>query len=114
MSKVEEIELSLEKAKELVERKRMAEKLASNREFKKLVLDGYFKDEAVRLVGLLGDPGAAPYREQIQLEMAGISMFQQFMRNVIRMGQIAESEMPEHEQLLDEVRDMGDAELEDH
>lgn len=108
MSNVEEIELSLENAKELVERKRQAEKLASNREFKKLVLDGYFKDEAVRLVGLSAEPTVSAYKEQIFTEIQAISLFQQYLRNVIRLGTLAEAEMVEHEELLEEAREMGD------
>ena len=55
MSDIEQVELSLEHAKEIVARRDKAHKLASNREFKALFLEGYFKDEAARLVAICGE-----------------------------------------------------------
>lgn len=104
MNDVKEIELSLEFAKELVERRDMVRRLTLNPEFKKLVSEGYFKDEAARLVGLLSDPSAASHRQAIQEAMIGISNFQSFLRDIVRMGNVAADEIGDYEEALDEAR----------
>jgi hypothetical protein len=62
-------------------------RLENNLDFKKLV-DYYVKDEASRLVGLLGEPTfnhsdkKSMYREDIKEQMLGIAMFVNSMRNI--------------------------------
>lgn len=104
MSDIEQIELSIEDAKELIKRKDMALKLASNREFKKLVLDGYFVDEAARLVAVSGDYLQKDYRDEIFDAIKAISHFKQFMQNIVKTGEIAERELRDQEEVLDELR----------
>jgi hypothetical protein len=104
MSDIEEVEISIQHAKKLVERKNMVEKLSSNREFRKLILEGYLVDEAARLVGLSADPLQKAYRDDIILSLQGISSFRQFMQTTVRMGQVAENELFEHVEMLDELR----------
>lgn len=104
MSDIQELELSIEQAKKLVERKNMILKLTSNREFKKVVLDGYFVDEAARLASISADPLQQEYWDQIHLCIQGISLFRQFMQTGIRMGQVAEQELREQNELLDELQ----------
>ena len=45
-----------------------------------------------------------PHREEIFLALQGISLFRQYMQNIVRMGDIAAAELFDHEQALDEVR----------
>lgn len=108
MSEIEEIELSIAHAKEMVSKKQMAEKLASNREFKKLILDGYFKDEAVRLASLSADVQMKEHRDEIFMNIQAISVFRQFMQNIVRMGEVAEAELREYQEALDEERLLED------
>lgn len=110
MNEVQEIELSLDQAKEMVDRKNMVNKLMGNREFKKLILDGYFKDESARLVGLLGDPAVQAHREEIIRSMDGISQLQIYLRTVSQMGSVAERDVADYEKALDETRNMLNAE----
>lgn len=53
---VEEIELNIKQAQEFVDFGVSLERLSSNRDFKKVIKEGYFKDEAIRLVHLKADP----------------------------------------------------------
>lgn len=55
-TEIKTLEENIQRAKELVECGSAMERLRSNRDFKKVVLDGYFKAEAVRLVHLKADP----------------------------------------------------------
>jgi len=104
MSDIAEIELSIEAAKDLVSRKEQALRLANNRDFKKLVLDGYVKDEAVRLTGLSADPNMKNHQDDIFDAIKGISLFRQYMQNIVTIGKVAENELLEQEQVLEEIR----------
>lgn len=103
-TQIEEVELTIEEARKMVTRGKMAEKLASNREFKKLVLEGYFQEEAARLVHLLGDPAAAAHREHILRDMEGIGGLKRYLSTVVQLGRQAEMEIAECEETLDELR----------
>lgn len=104
MSDIQEIEITIEHAKKMVERRDAARKLASNREFRKLVMEGYFIDEAARLASISADPLMKSSRDEIILSIQGISTFKQFLQNIIRMGDVAANELREHEEALEELR----------
>ena len=106
MSDIEELEVSLDYVKSLVEKRDQALKLTSNREYKKLVLEGYFKEEASRLALLTADPSLRPeMREDVFLSLQGISKMNEYMRYIIIQGNQAESELKEYEEALDEARE---------
>ena len=100
MSQTEEIELSIAEAKKMIARKDAANRLADNADFKELIL----KEETIRLGHISADTNMKPHREDIFLALQGISLFRQYMQNMIRMGDIAAAELFDHEQALDEVR----------
>ena len=104
MSDMNQIEISIEQAQKLVDRKNQIEKLTSNREFRKVIIDGYFNEEAARLAGIAGDPLHARDRDDILLCIQGISKLRLYLSNAIRMGQMAESELHDHNELLEEMR----------
>ena len=56
LSQVQQIELNIQRAKEFVEFGNAVERLRSNRDFKTVIGNGYFKEEAIRLVHLKADP----------------------------------------------------------
>lgn len=104
MSDIQEIEVTIKELKEVVERKNAVNRLLGNRDFKKLIMEGYFKDEAARLVGLLGEQAAAQYREEIIRSMDGIAQFKAHLRTVRQIGEAAASELAHHEQALEDLR----------
>lgn len=53
---VQSLEQSILQSKALVEMGQALERLQASRDFKKVVLDGYFREEAIRLVHLKGNP----------------------------------------------------------
>lgn len=112
MSDIEQIELSLEVARKLVSRRDMILKLSSNREFRKVILEGYMEDEAVRLASISGDSRQEKQRDDIMLGLQAISKFRIYMQDAIRMGDVAESEILEQQDELDAIREeeLGDAE----
>lgn len=104
MSQTEEIELSINEAKKMIARKDAAHRLSDNADFKTLVLEGYLKDEAVRLSHLTADVTVKDHRDEILLALQGISLFRQYMQNIIRMGEMASAELYDYEQALDDIR----------
>ena len=67
----QEVELKLRLARENLDMAKALERLKTNKDFKKVVTDGYFKDEAVRLVHLRCDPSQGHPAQQAQI-LAGI------------------------------------------
>lgn len=109
MSEQAELELSIEEAKRIVGDRDAVKKLFGNREFKRIFVDGYFKDEALRLVGISADPTMDAKREAIQEEIRGISLVNQYLQNIIRFGDIAQDSLSEAYETLEEVRQEEEA-----
>lgn len=108
MSDIEQIELSIETAKKLVARRDQIMKLTSNREFRKVILEGYMEEEAVRLVSIAGDARMEKQRDDIMLGIQAISKFRIYMQDAIIMGDVAERELAQNQEMLDELRDEED------
>lgn len=105
---IEQIELSMEQAKAVVERARLARQLSKNPAFKKLIMDGYFVDEAARLAHLVSDPALAPeHRQFVFNDLNGVGALKRYLSTIVRMGDAAEREIAEAEMELEELRNEG-------
>ncbi len=64
-------------------------------EFKELIDEKYFKDEALRLVQLLTDAsvGTADNQAMLNKRLAGVSAFQTFLRETVQAGKSAQGEL---------------------
>ena len=102
----QDIEISIEAARGAVERKNMLDRLFVNPDFKAIFEDGYFKDEAARLVGLLTDPefSAVDRQTEIRNDMLGISATRQYLMNVHRLGKNLELQIAASERELEGLR----------
>lgn len=100
----EVVEATLEHDRIAVRKHEKLKKLLSNREFRAIVEEGYFKEEAARLVLMIGDPSAKHVRDEIQNALTGISYFNQYLRGIQQLGEVARNQIPENEELLDELR----------
>lgn len=94
---MEQIEISIEEAKKLVRMGDDLRKLTSNREFKRVILDGYFKEEAQRLVSISADHALREHQPQIAESIRAISLFQQFLQMVDRTGNMARQQIEDLE-----------------
>jgi hypothetical protein len=101
---VHEVEMSIAEAKKLVDRRDAVKRLSKNRDFRKIIDDGYFKDEAARLTSITADPNLKEQREDIFVALQGISTFKQYLQTIITMGNMAEAEIMDNEEILDELR----------
>lgn len=105
-SVIEQVEISIAEAKKLVERGAMVKRLSTNPDFKALVMDGYFVDEAARLAHLSSDPGLPEnIRECVVRDLAGPGGFKRYLTTIARMADAAENEIEESRETLEELRE---------
>lgn len=100
-----QIELSIADAKKLIKRRASLQKLFNNKDFKDIILEGYLKDEAVRLVQLKSDPNMETDERQKQVLIAidGIGALYQHFQTIKYFGLQAEKDLLAHEEAADEV-----------
>lgn len=82
---IQEIELNISRAKELVDLGNSLERLLQNKDFKEVVKKGYFEKEAIRLVHLKSDPNmqTAEKQQSILDQMNAIGSLNQYFRTVM-------------------------------
>jgi len=103
---IEQVEMTIEYARGLVVRGQLAEKLTENPDFKKLIMDGYFVDEAARLVHLYSDPTLPnEIRETITRDLNGPGALKRYLSAIVQMGHNAENEIVNSEEALDDLRE---------
>lgn len=92
LNTLQAIDKQIDQAKELVEFGKAMERLRSNREFKKVIIEGYLSDEAVRLVHLKADPGMQRLESQAAIikQMDAIGSFASYMNTVMQQASLAE------------------------
>jgi hypothetical protein len=95
-------------AKLLVERRQIAMRLAENREFRKLILDGFCLHDAARYVQESADPFLNAEQRQDALNMAQASgHLKRFLSITIQMGAHAERTIGDLEEALVQAREEG-------
>lgn len=103
---IAEIELNIKHAKELVALGRSLERLMTNRDFKKVFLEGYLKEEAVRLVHLKADANFqdAENQKSILQQIDAIGSVTHYLTALRHQGMLAEKAIEADEEALDELR----------
>lgn len=94
--------------KELVELRGVAQRLAANPDFRRLVFDEYFMKETARLAMLAGDPimGVQERADAAQMSMAA-GHFKRFLSVTVQRGNAAESNIKGINEELEEIRIEG-------
>lgn len=105
IEQVQEIELNIKQARKKVDLGESLERLKSNRDFKRLVLDGYFKSEAIRLVHLKSDPSMQTAERQAAIlsDINAIGSFSQYLAVVTQMAGLASKAIVADEQTIEEI-----------
>jgi len=100
---IEELESSVNKAESL-------RQLQNNELFKEIILEGYMKDNAVRLVHLKGASQMQEGKHQIGLDnqIMGIACLGEHFRSIYAMANLAEKRLEEYTQELAEVQENND------
>lgn len=102
---IQEIELSIKEAQKIVDLGAAVQRLASNRDFKKVVMEMYFEKEAVRLVHLKANPAMQDKdrQEAIVKEIDAIGSFHQFLRTLEIQAEMARRAINDGEELRQEI-----------
>lgn len=84
----EEVELEYAETTTLVNKYKALERLKTNEDFKLLVLDGYLKENAIRLTSLLANEYTkhTGTRGHIMEELVAISTFEDHLRTIENLG----------------------------
>lgn len=103
---IETVELTIEEAQKKVDRAESLRKLHGNREFKRIILEGYFEAEAQRLIGCIGNsaPTLKAQRDEMLLELQAISKLKEYFGSILREGREMEQSIREHNEMLAEMR----------
>lgn len=102
-----EIEITIEQARQTIRKGELIRELESYPAFKELIIDGYFRDEASRLVMLKADKEFEPAEKQAKLDrdILGISVLGEYLRTQKLLGSMAEDSLDQHENTLVELRE---------
>lgn len=108
MSKAEEIaaiERSIKEAKVCKDLGSALERLSKNRDFIAVVKQGYFKDEAVRLVHLRADPAyqTEVLQSSINKQIDAIGSLNQYFLVVAHLANQADRQIAQDEAMIEQI-----------
>jgi hypothetical protein len=102
---IQRIEANIKEARKIVDLGDSLERLRSNRDFKKVIMEGYFEQEAIRLVHLKADPSmqSADMQKSIVSQMDAIGALHQYFTTVFHKASIARKAIDADEETRDEI-----------
>lgn len=105
MEEFQSIERNIADAKDIASVGEALERLKKNKDFKAVILEGYFKAEAIRLVHLRGDPAfQTPERKQSILnQIDAIGILSGFFYQIEHKTRMAEQAIRSGEEELEEM-----------
>ena len=109
VSVLKQVENSIKQATGHLEFGIAIERLRTNRDFKKVIVEGYFEQEAIRLVHLKADPNmqSAAHQEAILKQMDSIGALNQYFQTKSHLAAMASKSIDSDEELLDELLNEG-------
>lgn len=104
-NEIRQVEQNLSQAKKLVAIGEALQRLYSNRDFKKVIIEGFFEQEAIRLVHLKSDPAMSSnqHQENILKQMDAIGNLNQYFMTITKLASIASKTVDEDENTLAEL-----------
>ncbi len=103
MTDLEEVEIQIDVAKKIRALRDSCVKLMDNKNFKDVVEEAYFKEEAARLVMAKSAPLDEATMKRVDNMIVGIGAFQGFLNECIRRGRDMDVAMGEFEQTREEI-----------
>lgn len=105
MSQVNQLETQRRENDKAIELRELAIKLSTNREFKKLILDGFCLEDCARYVQLSADPSLNAEQRADALGLAqAAGHLRRYLSMLIAQGNRAEHQNAELDAVLDEAR----------
>ena len=103
-STIQELELSARDAQAMVERSEKVRALIENPIFKEIVVDGYFTQEAARLVHLMSDPNIPEKaRDMIVRDLNGPPAFNRYLQTQMQLGHQAQEALAQAREMIAEL-----------
>jgi hypothetical protein len=104
-SPIQAIEENIKQAKKIVEVGEALGRLQNNRDFKRVVIEGYFEQEAIRLVHLKSDPNlqSPDSQKSILAQIDAIGAVSQYFSTVLHKASIARKAIASDEEARDEI-----------
>ena len=102
---VRNIDIEIQEAKDALSMLEAVERLSKNRDFKRVIENGFFRDEASRVCLLKADAQMANERSQglLNNRLTGIGELHQYLRGLTTLGVMAQKALADAEQTRDEV-----------
>ncbi len=102
---IKHVELSLTEAKRIASLAEAIKRLETNKDFKRVIFDEYFTNEAQRLVFLTADTNVdEKTANAVWGDIRAIGALRQFLLNRKVMGEMAQKEIKDFNETLDELR----------
>lgn len=103
------LDQSIKNAKEHIEIANALERLQKNRDFKKVILDGYLTDNAVRLVHLKADSNmqSPESQQEINNQINGIGQLLGYFTTIKQLAEVAHRSLEADEQTREELLQEG-------
>ena len=104
-TELQQLEFNIKQAQKIVDLGDALERLRNNRDFKKVIGEGYFEDEAIRLVHLMADSNMQTPEMQasIHKQMIAIGGFRDFLETLGIRANMARNSVAADEATRDEV-----------
>jgi hypothetical protein len=105
----EEIEIDIKAAQELVKKGDALDRLSNNQDFRDIISQGYFQDEAVRLVHLKCAPSMQnpPMQASVLTCIDGIGNLSQYFSKIITQAEMARASILDSQDTLSEMAEEG-------
>lgn len=103
MTDLEEVEVQISVAKEIIALRDSYIKLSKNRNFKDVIEKAYFKEEAARLVMAKSAPIGEEAQKNIDNMIYGIGSLAMFFDQIVRRGNEMEQAMNDHISTREEI-----------
>lgn len=102
---IQEIEMSIAQSKKMIDLGSALERLRANKDFKKVIQEGYFEKEAIRLVHLKADPSMQTPERQASIirDMDAIGTLDQYFGSVFHQARLAAKAIEADEEALTEL-----------
>lgn len=104
---IQAIEQNIREANKFVELGEALERLRTNKDFKKVISEGYFEREAIRLVHLKADPNmqSPDSQKSILAQIDAIGSLDQYFKAVFQQSSMARKAITSSEEMIDEIRE---------
>lgn len=108
MSQIQELEAQKEDLRKQVELRDQILKLSANFEFRKVIHEGFLRDDCARNARIAGDPGLDEKMQKDALNMAlAAGHLQRYLSANVQMGNQAEQTIFQIDEALEELRAEG-------